>query len=70
MMCQDPYILRSQLEQADRRIADLELRLAEARVHTVRWEHEAKSLRKEVQRLRMECDTERIVNEPIQESKR
>ena len=63
MMCQDPYILRSQLEHADRRIADLELLLAEARVHAVRWEHEAKSLRKEVQRLRMDCDTERIAKD-------
>ena len=62
-MCQDPYILRSQLEQADRRIADLELLLAETRVHAVRWEQEAKSLRKEIQRLRMDCDTERIARE-------
>lgn len=31
-----------------------------AREHAVRWEHEAHTLRKEVQRLRMECNTDRI----------
>jgi hypothetical protein len=32
----------------------------DAREHAVRWEHEAHNLRREVQRLRMECTTERI----------
>ena len=32
----------------------------DAREHAVRWEHEAHNLRREVQRLRMECSTERI----------
>jgi hypothetical protein len=32
----------------------------EARQHAVRWETEAHALRKELQALRMNCDTERI----------
>ena len=58
----DPYILLSQKEEAERRIADLEVLLATARAHAVAWEHEAKDLRKQVQRMRMECDTDRITH--------
>jgi hypothetical protein len=69
-MHMDPYILLSRAEEAERRVSDLELLLSQARMHAVAWEDTAKDLRKQIQRLRMECDTERIVNEPIQESKR
>ncbi len=60
----DPYILLSRAEEAERRIVDLELLLAQARAHAAAWEHTAKAQRKEIQRLRMECDTERISKEP------
>lgn len=63
----DPYILLTRAEEAERRIRDLELilsmtrvELEQAREHAVHWEHEAKTQRKEVQALRMSCDTERI----------
>lgn len=59
----DPYILLTRAEDAERRVADLELLLAQARAHAAAWEHTAKSQRKEIQRLRMECDTERITQE-------
>jgi hypothetical protein len=45
------------------RIAQLELDLALARQHAVNYEHEVHALRKEIQRLRMECDTERITRD-------
>ena len=44
----------------DRELSALLVERDEARAHAVRWEHEAHQLRKEVQRLRMECSTERI----------
>lgn len=59
----DPYIMLVRAEEAERRVADLELLLAQARQHAMAWEHACKDLRKEIQRLRMECDTERIVKE-------
>lgn len=59
----DPYILLSRAEEAERRVNDLELLLAQARAHAMTWEMTAKDLRKQVQRLRMDCDTERIVKE-------
>lgn len=59
----DPYILLARAEEAERRVADLELLLAQARQHAMAWEHTAKDQRKEIQRLRMECDTDRIVKD-------
>lgn len=59
----DPYILLARAEEAERRVADLELLMAQARQHAMAWEHTSKAQRKEIQRLRMECDTERIVKE-------
>ena len=73
----DPYILLAQKEEADRRVYDLELilsltkvELEQARQHARNWEDEAKSYRKQVQAMRMECDTERIARDPQKESKR
>ena len=62
-MIMDPYILLARAEEAERRVADLELLLAQARLHAVTWEQTAKDLRKQIQRLRMECDTEVITKE-------
>jgi len=62
-MFMDPYILLARAEEAERRVSDLELLLAQARQHAMAWEHTAKDQRKEIQRLRMECDTERIIKE-------
>jgi hypothetical protein len=59
-MLLDPYILLTRAEEAERRVNDLELLLAQARAHAMTWEVTAKDLRKQVQRLRMDCDTERI----------
>jgi hypothetical protein len=59
-MHEDPVILHYMLGDRDRRIYDLEDQLRAARAHAINWEHEAKSLRKEIQRLRMSADTERI----------
>lgn len=59
----DPYILLARAEEAERRVADLELLLAQARQHAMAWEHTAKDQRREIQRLRMECDTDRIVKD-------
>lgn len=63
MMTMDPYILLSQKEEAERRIVNLELQVALARQHAMRWEHEAKDLRRQVVALRMECDTDRITRD-------
>jgi hypothetical protein len=60
----DPYIMLSRAEEAERRVNDLELLLAQARAHAMTWEMTAKDLRKQVQRLRMDCDTERITKKP------
>ena len=62
-MMLDPYIMLARAEEAERRVADLELLLAQARCHAMSWEHTAKDLRKEVQRLRMECDAKVIIKE-------
>ena len=59
----DPNVLLSRAEEAERRVVDLELLLAQARAHAAAWEHTAKEQRKEIQRLRMECDTVRIEKE-------
>jgi hypothetical protein len=68
MLTMDPYILLSQKEILERRVHDLEVNLALARQHACHWEHEAKAARAQVQRLRMECDTERIEREPQPQS--
>ena len=62
-MHMDPYLMLARAEEAERRVSDLELLLAHARHHAMTWEHTAKDLRKQVQRMRMECDTERIHRE-------
>lgn len=62
-MTLDPYILLSQKEDAERRISDLEIQLAVARQNSMRWEHEAKTLRRQIVALRMECNTERITRD-------
>lgn len=59
----DPYILLSQKEALERRVADLEAQLALARQHAISWEREAKALRNQVVALRMECDTDRITRD-------
>jgi hypothetical protein len=59
----DPYLLLARAEEAERRVSDLELLLAQARSHAMTWEVTAKDLRKQVQRLRMDCDTERITKD-------
>jgi hypothetical protein len=60
----DPYILLSRAEEAERRVTDLELLLSQARAHAMSWEMTAKGLRRQIQRMRMSCDTERIAKEP------
>lgn len=59
-MHMDQYILLSRAEEAERRVADLELLLSQARLHAVTWETTAKDLRRQIQRMRMEKDTERV----------
>lgn len=44
-------------------ILHLKSELAHAREHARNWEHIAKDTRAEIQRLRMECDTERITRD-------
>ena len=60
MLDLDPHILRSMLEDARRDNEALRIQLKAARDGEVRWEHEAKAARKQIQRMRMECDTERL----------
>lgn len=60
MLDLDPHILRSMLEDARRELDATKAQLAAARAGEMKWEHEAKALRREIQRLRMECDTERL----------
>lgn len=64
MMHEDPALLHSMLCDRDRNLADLAHQLDAARLSAIRWEHEAKSLRREVQRLRMDHDTSRIERSP------
>lgn len=54
----DPALLHSMLEDARRELADTKVLLAAARAGEVRWEHEAKALRKELNRVRQDRDTE------------
>lgn len=56
----DPHILRSMLEDTRRELEATKLLLAASRAGEMKWEHEAKALRKQLQRNRMECDTERL----------
>lgn len=56
----DPYILRSENERLENEVRLLTNDLLSARASAARWEHESHSLRKEIQRLRMNCDTERL----------
>lgn len=56
----DPAILHSMLQDRDRRIADLEKMLAASRASEIRWEHEAKFLRKELIALRQDATTARL----------
>lgn len=60
MLNLDPHILVSMLEDEKRRVASLEASLHREREIAIRWEHEAKALRKEIQRLRQDHDTERL----------
>ena len=62
-MTHDPYLLLARAEDAERRVTELELLLAQARAHAMSWELAAKTLRKQIQRMRMSCDTERITKE-------
>jgi hypothetical protein len=48
----DPAILHSMLQDRDRKIAQLERDLAASRAGEIRWEHEAKALRKELNAIR------------------
>jgi hypothetical protein len=48
------------LQDRDRRISDLEHQLAASRVGEIRWEHEAKVLRKELNALRQGTTTAKI----------
>ena len=54
----DPALLHSMLEDEKRRVCALEVDLARERQIAIHWEHEAKSLRKELNRVRQERDTE------------
>jgi len=56
----DPALLHSMLQDRDRRISDLEHQLAASRVGEIRWEHEAKVLRKELNALRQGTTTAKI----------
>jgi hypothetical protein len=59
----DPYILRSENERLENEVRLITNDLLAARASAMRWEHEVHSLRKEIQRMRMEMDTERISKE-------
>lgn len=60
MLNLEPHILMSMLEDERRHNATLEAELSSARQSAIHWEHEAKALRKEIQRIRQDHDTERI----------
>ena len=60
----DPVILRSLLDDANRRILDLEGHLAIARGNALRYEYECKALRSQLSRMRQDCDTERLHKSP------
>lgn len=60
-MSNDLHVVTQMYHESQHECATLRSELALAREHARRWETEAKALRKEIQRLRMEKDTERIV---------
>jgi hypothetical protein len=60
----DPHILHSMLQDRDRKIAQLERELAASRAGEIRWEHEAKALRKQLIALRQDETTALIKNQP------
>lgn len=60
MLNLEPHILMSMLEDERRRVFALESELSTARQTAIHWEHEAKALRREIQRIRQDSDTERI----------
>lgn len=47
-------------QEMEMRLRSLETELSAARTNAMRWEHEAHDLRREIQRLRMSVDTERL----------
>lgn len=53
----DPAILHSMLEDERRKSEGLQQQLSLERKIAIRWEHEAKSLRKELNALRQSHDT-------------
>lgn len=61
----DPYILLARAEEAERRVSDLEYQLSAARASAMHYEHECKTIRKELQRVRMGTDTERISRKDV-----
>lgn len=54
----DPALLHSMLEDEKRKNSALEAELVRERQIAIHWEHEAKALRKELNRRRQDCDTE------------
>jgi hypothetical protein len=60
MISTDLHVVTQMYHDAQSECSHLRMELELAREHARRWESEAKSLRKEIQRLRMDCDTERI----------
>lgn len=60
-MSSDLHVVTQMYHESEQACTQLRMDLALARQHACRWEEEAKALRKEIQRLRMERDTERIV---------
>jgi len=55
--------LKAKVAHLERQVVDLQAELALARDHARHWEHVAKDTRREIQRLRMTKDTDRIENE-------
>jgi hypothetical protein len=52
--------LKAKVAYLERRVVDLEAELSLARSHARHWEDMGKDLRKQIQRLRMTKDTDRI----------
>lgn len=59
----DPVILRSLLDESNRRVHDLEASLSLARANAIRYEYECKALRSQINRMRQDSDTERLQRE-------
>ena len=60
----DAQVIAAMYADSQREVAQLRLDLATTRQHLINREHEIRELRKEVQRLRMECDTDIIHRGP------